>query len=478
MKATAHKLATVAVVLALAAGCSGSGPDKAGGDEVSEEVVVLKLANMDTDPTNLDTPAFIEAVKRLSGGSIRIEQEHGWNADEPIEDVEERTIEDVRTGEADLAAIPARAWDLAGATSFQALGAPFLVDSYALQGRVLASPLAERMLAGLEPLGLVGVSLLPGGLRYPLGFSRELAGPADYAGATIGIRPSGIAEATFAALGARSKVFVPGEIEGLDGAELDPITIGTVRYDRAARALTGNVVLWPRAMTIAMNAERFAALTPEQQDILRRAGREVVEPHLARLQQEGAATMASLCSGLNVVSASAGELAALRTAVQPVYDELEQDDLTRELLEKIASMRGDVTAAVDEVEDCPGATGDGGAESYDSELEGRWEATLSVDEILEVDAHAAAEQIAGTTVLAFDDGEFRALDAATGEPGAAGTYKVDGDLVTIVWDYGIGIQPGQSDELRWSVYRDALTFSAVEGLAADLFAIKPWTRAD
>ena len=44
-------------------------------------------------------------------------------------------------------------------------GAPLLIDGYALQERVLASPLVAQMLKGLAPLGLV---LL--GLRFQFDF--------------------------------------------------------------------------------------------------------------------------------------------------------------------------------------------------------------------------------------------------------------------------------------------------------------------
>ena len=54
--------------------------------------------------------------------------------------------------------------------------APFLVDSLELERRVLESPLATRMLEGVEHAGLVGIALLPGPLRSPFGISHLLSG--------------------------------------------------------------------------------------------------------------------------------------------------------------------------------------------------------------------------------------------------------------------------------------------------------------
>ena len=162
--------ASLAAVLAVVlAGCGGSGGDKAGGREETlakpvapvGKPVTLTLVSYD----DLWTSEFAAAAKRLSGGTIRIERRLGGGA---LLDYERRHLERVRAGEADLAGVGARAWDRLGVTSFRALVAPFLVDSRELERRVLESPLVERMLEGVEPLGLVGLAVLPGVLRRPL----------------------------------------------------------------------------------------------------------------------------------------------------------------------------------------------------------------------------------------------------------------------------------------------------------------------
>ena len=109
--------------------------------------------------------------------------------------------------------------------------------------------------------------------------------PGDYAGATIGIRPSGIERETFEALGARAQPYPAGSLAGLDGADLDVSTIAGNHYEKQARELTTNVVFSPRALVIVMNREKFDALTGAQQAVLRSAGRAAVEPHLASLDR-------------------------------------------------------------------------------------------------------------------------------------------------------------------------------------------------
>ena len=195
------------------------------------------------------------------------------------------------------------------------------------------------MLEGVEPLGLVGLAIVPGEMRRPLGTSRALLRPKDYEGALIGIRPSSLSRATFEALGGRAKGFPSrqGGLDGFDGAESGVDTIQGNGYDQGARGLTANVVLWPRATTIVMNQKVFDALTEDQQDALRGAGAETVEPLLATLQSAEQSALEAICTGsrLPLLSASPADRASLRRAVQPVYDQIERDPLTHGLISEI-----------------------------------------------------------------------------------------------------------------------------------------------
>ena len=118
-------LAATLVAIAVA-GCGGS--DKAGGER-KPAATVLMLANGNDDAWNLEP--FAAAVERLSGGSLRIEFRDSWRRGET--DYEEGVIRDVAAGKADLGWAGSRAFDDVGVQSFDALHAPLLNDSYALQ---------------------------------------------------------------------------------------------------------------------------------------------------------------------------------------------------------------------------------------------------------------------------------------------------------------------------------------------------------
>ena len=220
--------------------------------------------------------------------------------------------------------------------------APFLVDSLELEGRVLESQLAERMLAGVEKAGVVGLGVLPGALRRPVGFRRAYGRSGDFAGAVVGVRPSEIVEGTYHALGARTRTVTDSrELLRIDAADTTVTILDFTRSDRVARSIAANVSFWPHVLVVIANRESFATLGRRRQALLRRAVHEAFSPTLARVETNESAALGGVCERgtAAVVSVSRADRAELRRAVQPVYDERPRDALTRELIGRIEQMR-------------------------------------------------------------------------------------------------------------------------------------------
>ena len=464
----------VALVL-VAAACAGGEGDKAGGKQQAQPLVLTLESEDDRSLTG--APEFAEAVERVSEGSMRIQFVYAGRGTEA--EWERGVVEDIRGGKAQLGIVDARVWDTIGVTSFQALLAPFLVDSLELERQVLESPLATRMLEGVEQADVVGIALLAGPLRSPFGISHPLIGPTDYRGATIGIRPAGLMRTALQALGAGAKVYVPGVLSGLDGAESNPKAID---YNSWEGALTINVVLWPKPYTIFMNRDAFDALTSEQQEILREAGRETLAPELADVARDSSEALAEACirGAITLVSASAADLAALREAVQPVYEELESDPDTRELIGDITEMRAAEPAMAPALPRCRRANGK--AKAVAAALEGRWKLNWTREELIAV---GIPEKILlkdlpqkGWVVYEFRAGRFRTI-IPNGTAFGRGTYSVEGDVLSLVYDAPAppGYIAGHVHRHRWSIYRDTLTFSRFPDSDADLvLLVNPLTR--
>jgi TRAP-type C4-dicarboxylate transport system substrate-binding protein len=464
-----------AAILAVAAGC-GSGGDKAGGGSPAKPLF-LTLEHED-DHSLTGAPEFAEAVERVSEGSMRIRFVHAGRGTEV--QFERGVVEDVRDGLAQLGIGDARVWDTMGVTSFQPLLAPFLVDSLELERRVLESSLATRMLEGVERAGVVGIALLPGALRSPFGITRLLLGPDDYRGATIGTRPTRLGRRVLGALGASQNVYVPGSVAGLDGMESNPKSID---YNGWEGALTANVVLWPKPYTIFMNRNAFNALTPEQQEILRDAGRETIAAELDDVARSGSEALARACAdgAVTLAYASAADVAGLQEAVQPVYEELESDQDTKELIGEIKEIRAAVPApSVTALLPCRRASGKANAGA--AALEGRWKLTFTPDDLVAVGIPRKSLRkdlpaIIHAIVTFAPNGRY--TGTANGGVVVRGTYAVRGDVVSLVYDPPVpaGLVARHVYRLRWNIYRNTLTFSRVTGSDWDgVLLTNPLTR--
>ena len=470
-------LAAVALALAASA-CSDGRVDKAGGTRTTQPVV-LTLANHENAPE--DIQYWIEEVQRRSGGSLRIQVTNRWRDQEA--DYDKGTIADVQAGKVQLAKVAARAYDTVGVTSFQALLAPLLIDNPTLERRVLESDLAGELLAGTGKLDLVGLAVLPTRLRKPLGLSRPLVAAEDYRGARIGVREGEVAKATFTALGATPVATVPGgPLGGLDGIEADLGVIKGNGYDQQAKAVTANVTLWPKPVTVVINRKVFGSLTASQQDALRGVGPAVVSRQLDFLRGLTEEDRGILCRrGLRFVRASDRELAGLRRAVQPVYEQLERNAQTRSLLQRIQAMKRETAAAPDAPACSPSSAAPAAGSQQASVLDGVYRTSFTREELaaspLLTDPGEASEENWGTFTLTLQHGRVT-VDQRTdvADFHTSGTFTVNGDA--IVLSFTAGGSAGETFAFRWSLYRDVLTFKrdASLGVAPTPWLVKPWRR--
>jgi TRAP-type C4-dicarboxylate transport system substrate-binding protein len=464
--------------LALIGGCADSGLNKAGGAP-TRKPVVLTLANFIGYSGELD--GFARQVQRLSGGSMRIDMQGRWR----LHQVGFATglIRDVRAGKADLGAAGAGAWDLVGVTSFRALVAPLLVDSYTLQDRVVRSPLIGQMLSGLRPLGLAGIGVLPGPLRKPLGITRPLLRPSDYAGLRIGTQQSPVADATMRALGARPVWFgSEAPVSGLGGIEQQITEIQSDGYDKAGKYLTANVSLWPRPLVLFANSKAWTALTPGQRGILRQALADDLTAETQVVRDGDQSDAAILCRrGVRFLTAAPADLTALRRAVRPVYGQLERDLQTRDYIQQIEAMDKGISP-----QPAPGCAQIPHLAGQAGPLDGVWQFTDTPADLRALGASATdiVPENYGTYTIVINRGRF----AFTQEDRRActwgyGTFTVNGNQFELLFTDGGGIapdgaanKPGEFFTFRWSLYRGVLMLYPVEGASAPNFLVKPWLK--
>jgi TRAP-type transport system periplasmic protein len=470
--------AVAASAIPLAA-CAGSNSDKAGGAEKLEPVV-LEFASF-TGDIQPQLRAFAEEVERRSDGTVRIEFKPEWRGGDP--DAERGTIEDVQAGKVDMAWVGARVFDRLGVRSFQALLAPLLVDSYELEGRVFESGMPASMLDGLEELDVVGIGVMPGPIRRLLGVRHSFLVPSDFAGQVIGGAENELSLLTFQALGATLEALpAGGSLDGLDATEQHLGAIWGNRYNKSAKYVGANVNLWPRPLVIFAGNEVFESLTAEQQAVLREAATAAVPEALAAARAEDAEAALQLCRrGTVFAVASEGELAALHTALEPVYVELRADPETRSNIDAIANLKSEVATAAD----APACTSTEPPATSSLIPDGTYETTLTKSDwavMTEADWQAAGvpEEVAavpGVYTMIFDAGEWE-LIGPTGGDGEEASYMVYRD--EIVFENAVGEQV----TAHWSLKDGSLTFTEIDccggnaKLMTVVWASHPWVKTD
>ena len=108
-----------------------------------------------------------------------------------------------------------------------------------------------------------------------------------------------------------------------------------------------------------------------------------------------------------------------------------------------------------------------------SPLDGRWTFTWT---LAELKRNNASTRYAGYNLVEFRDGRF--ISVLPRPVRDLGPFRTSGNVATFVFAAPIGgLVAGRPYVMRWSIYRDRLTWSHVPGRAGiDAFAITPWTR--
>ena len=247
-----YSLVTLGVLAAtlslITSGCGGS-VDKAGG-AVPEPTRTLKLIN---PRSGVEVEPFVDEVAKLSSGVLVVEQGETFEPGSPDSEVD--AIKAVQAGRTDLAVVPVRAFGLVGMRSFDAL------------------------------LGLKGIGILPGPMRFPAGITRPLRTPEDFSGARIAYSSSAVAERSLRTLDA---VPVKSGFEGADMSRYDGLELqisAIADYDDDVKWITGNAQLWPRPLAVVANADSFDSLNDAQRAWLTKSIQNAI-PSMAALQRD------------------------------------------------------------------------------------------------------------------------------------------------------------------------------------------------
>jgi TRAP-type C4-dicarboxylate transport system substrate-binding protein len=327
-------------LVALAAGASTSlaGPPQKTGSTVTLTLVSREERGV---PSSMIAEAFAARVKTLSKGALVVRVVYlTRSGNAPVGFQEANLVRLVRTDKDALAIVPARAFQVQGVTSFEALQAPFLITTQAAMDRVTVGSIAARLQSGLPAIGLTGLGLAPEGLRRPFGLRKPLVSSADFEGISMLARPSSLTWALLHSLGV-TPLDLPGPEREKD------VENGTVKGVETSLALAadpalplgaytaGNLAFFPEVDALVANAPAWKRLRSEQRAILSQAASFARSWAVSALTEQKARD--AFCKdGGTIVRASLSALAALRAKTAPVLAALRRDQLTRKLIDEIA----------------------------------------------------------------------------------------------------------------------------------------------
>lgn len=480
-------LAVVLTALAVVGAALADDPNKSGGTNP----ITLTFADQNTSLA-VDFPAaqrFVDRVEAISGGKLKIKVIEGYkDADVPPYDPAGNIVPDLKSGKVDLGIVRAASLDTVGIHSLDALFAPMLVDSYAVQRAVVSGPIGRDMLDGVESEGLVAVTLLDQGIARPWGKRGFVRGPAWFKGQKVLALPTSKAHARIVTALGGTPTTQP----------LDPWSVlltnvhDYVTNDRVAPYLLTNVSLYPRTLIILGSPARFAKLSDEQRGWIARAAAE------AEKFSQGSSGAAALDQAdldqackfgqLKAAEATAAELASYRAATAPVLAQLEQDTATKARIDQILALKaGTRSERLVIPRGCRAKPTPAPPSKKAFPARGVFRYTLSKAEILRItpgmdDAHM--KETVGTYTWTFSPGRLSLVqtgcDCSYASSHWKGRYTLAGDRFNVTWlmDKKLcGTQCRQT--ARWTYDGKALRFFALTSDPYDIVnwgAGKPWVR--
>lgn len=423
----------LALVVLLSTSCTA--PHSKYGGELTPTVLRAGAGSASDSPGGDVLAGWAVETEQSTAGAITLSVGHTPSPDAVDEDGS--VLGQLRSGDLDVGILRAPSFSAAGVTAFQALQAPFLIDNEELARRISGDPIADEMLDELGAIGLVGLAIVPGGLRHPVGWHRPLLGLEDYRGAVINTRPSPDVDRLFAALGASTDHAVgQGRVTGAATGALRGVDMSLLIHTSggAPASLTTNVVLYTKFDVVVMRREAFEGLSSTQRAALLDALDRAVTHVLGARPSESVAVRAWCeLEGQATVAATTTEVAELHEAGQVVVDELRRDPLTARVLDRIDSLAAGTRPA--ELPICEGPLGptpDAVPEGDQRVLDGTWRFETTREDLLDVGVPAGeVDKDVGVKTYVLSNGR---LEGGMEGEFCTGSYVLSGRRLTWAFD--------------------------------------------
>lgn len=487
------KMLAAVVVASLLGACQTPG----GGDKTGGETLVLQLATIDGEVNGngqlYGPQAFVKSLEEVSGGRLRVEVTSSYG--DGAAKAESNIVEAIAAGDLDGGWPSVRAFANAGITGLEVVEAPMTITSYDAERALVSGAVSEELLTRLDGSGVVGLGLAVGPLRRPFAADAPLLEPADWEGARFRVYNSPVQDNAVRALGGKPANLGLSWIEEVEagtlrGAEFDVAQYAQAGLTKQAGNVTANVVLWPKVFVLSFSQDRWETLTDEQQQWVREAADTAVQASIDATYDETTPAQQLCKSGVRFVAASPDQIRDLRTALQPVVDQLATDAHSRALLKDIQAIASEHSQpeAVTVPDSCRSgtsrATKVGSIPDGTSALpDGVFRVEISTEDVAAAGL-TNSDGNSGTWTLTIRGGTYELTCRPIDDPGLdcghtdggpleVGDLRGTGHTVYFV-SAGSIVSTYRAD---WATDGQTLTFSDSVGAAWE-WLIEPWHRID
>ncbi len=283
---------------------------------------------------------FADKVAKKTDGKVKIEV----YGDRQLGD-DKQLLEGLQIGTIDGALVSSPTLPLViGATAFDALQLPFVVDTYQELSDALTSPIGQKILDTLDAKSMKGLGFVEAGQRHFLSRTKQVKTLDDFQGQKTRIVPIPLHKATWEAVGvnpigmAYGEVYSALETGTIDAVEINLSSIQSESLYEAAKhvTLTGHY-FWPGV--IIVSGPTWQRLSDDEKQAMVEAGKETTTEAYALAASQESDTAAFL-KDKGVEIGKLDDLDAMRKKTQPVVDEwLKKDPLIQEFYDDIQKGR-------------------------------------------------------------------------------------------------------------------------------------------
>lgn len=448
------------VVLAMVAGLPACTVD-ASRSGARHDVLPARVGT--PDPRGRPSTPIVEGfARRLTEAGVHAEPD--WAATSTAV-TDEEVARRVSSGKVEFAIVPARAWDLLGVDALRPLQLPGLIATDAAAAAVAGDDVSAAMLDGLAPIGVVGLALVPEGVRRVFVFPPHAPSGFSFEGTRIRTLPSKASEDVFTALGATA-VHADGDEfttavadRRIDAVETSWSLVSTIPGPFEA---VSNTALGVKFDVIAVNADWFASRTDAEREAIRAAAQSTAAATIAETQPD-AAQAAAFCRLGGVIEPGPPDTTdvltgARTTLVRRWGKDADTAAIIRRLEEKSATVEpSPPLPSCAPTRQKPSAAPTGSADAFPV---GTYRMQVAAAELVNAGMNPVeADGHAGTWTITFRDGDLDMGDGCTG------AYRVAAGRVEL----HLGGHPACGDashrmlfSARWATDSETLRFLGLE----------------